>query len=885
MSDTNVPLINFNGGEIGREAMSRVDLEVYPTCADTMENCFPLLGGGLIKAPGSIICDETPGSAIARVLPFIFDVTDSFVLEFGHNTLRFDYQGGTVQIDGAAASIGTPVNNSSSGGSSVGASGTDITFTGVHEGSARARWPITTGAPGDQVSLQFEITKRALKVKVGTTTTGDQVLEEMTLGPGVHILTFTPGASPYYLQAQLDVAGSAQLRNVSALTAGDLVLPSPYSVGDLPQLKYEQLDDLYWIYHPNYQTRVLERRSNTSWSLRLFAPPDGPFNANNTDQDHTLTPSGKRGTITIAASKATFKATDVGRLVRIKQTGVEDSRTIDAVDEATEGIYIPESGGDSATEERIDWVISGTYSGTIALESSLDNITWSVDDASVTGTSNKNDTSNRWYRLRATAWTSGSASVRLFSGVGSTEGVALITAYSSATSVTAEVLSRFSATSASSIFALGMWSDTDGWPVHGTLHDGRHSLIADNRYWASVSDDYESMAIGTEDADALSRRIGISRAGKARWIAGAERLVIGTIGAELEIRSNALDEPVTPTNNNVRSLNERRGSHDAQPVVANKRICFINRFKNRIYEAYLAENGTHAIDDLTWLHKKIAGVGGFVEIAYQEEPEPRLWCVRADGQLAVMLYRPNQGVYGWARYLPAGTDAAFESVCVIPGATEDHVYVIVKRTVDGDVKRFRERIALQEFSDSRHAVRVQSAVIYEGGETDTIPGLDHLEGETVQVWANGRVHEDCVVTGGEIALNYAVTYAVVGLGYVGKWRSTKLAYGARMGTALTQDKQVERAGLVVYETPVGALGYGRDFEQDEDGNYIHMDFAMGEFQDGQIMDDPVTLVTGEYNQGFDGQLEIDPRICLVMDKPAPVHVQGYIPHMRIEEAA
>lgn len=884
MGAINVPLINFNGGEIGQEALARVDLEIYPTCGDLVENCLPLLGGGLIKAPGTQVCDETIGSAVARVLPFIFDVTDSFVLEFGNETLRFDYQGGTVQIEGAAASIGTPVNNSSTGGASVGASGTNITFTGAHEGSARARWPITTSAPTDAVSLQFEITKRPLKIKVGTTTTGSQALEEMTFDPGIHVITFVPGASPYYLQAQLDEAGSAQLIDITALSPGDLILPTPYAAGDLAQIKYEQFSNAYWLYHPLYQTRVLERRLNTSWSLRLFAPPDGPFHSDNTDQYHTLTPSSKRGTATISASKATFAATDIGRLVRIQHTGVDADRTIDAIDEATEGIYIPESGGDDALQETISWVISGTFTGTIALESSLDNLTWSVDDASVTGTSSKQDTSNRWYRLRATAWTSGSASVRLFSGVGSTDGIARITAFSSATSVTAEVLTRFASTNASKVFALGMWSDGEGWPVAGALHDGRHALVRGDRFWASRSDDYESMEIGSEDADALSRRIGISRAGDARWIAPGERMIVGTIGAELEIKSNALDEPLTPTNNNVRSLNEQRGSADAQPIVANKRICAINRFRNRIYEIYYADNGSHAIDDLTWLHKKIGGVGGFVEIAYQEEPEPRLWCVRTDGQLAVMLYRPKQGVYGWARVMPSGTNAAFESVCVIPGDTEDRVYVIARRTVNGVVKRFRERVALQDFEEGRQAVRVQCATVYEGDPATVIP-VAHLEGETVQVWANGRVHADCVVTGGEITLDYEVQYAVVGLGYVGKWRSAKLAYGASMGTALTQDKQVHRAGLVVLDTPIGAIGYGRDFEQDDAGEYIHMDRMTGEHEDGDLMDSPVTLVSTEQNNPFDGEADIDARICLVMDKPAPVHVMAYIPHMEVHEAA
>lgn len=872
---SNVPLLNFNGGEIGQEAMARIDLEVYPTCADMMENCWPLLGGGLIKAPGTLVCDETPSSAVARVLPFIFDVTDSYVLEFSNQAIRFDYGGATVVIEGAAATIGNAVNNSSTGGSSVTPSGVDVTFNGVHEGIAAARWEITTAAPSDEVTLRFVTTIRDLKVQVGTTTTGSEIIEEITLSPGTHILTFTPGAGAYYLQAKLEGAGKATLTGLVRLAAGDLVLPSPYTEAQLAGVKYEQLFDLYWLYHPSHQTRVLERRGSSTWygwSLRLFFPKDGPFYPTNLDTLNTIVPSANRGTATLTAVKSTFKATDVGRLIQLVQGGQSAGRTIDAVNEATDAIFVE--------AHNITWSITGSWVGTIVMESSENGQTgWSTEMSwtSTNSASNATVTLGKFYRLRATVWTSGAATVSLTNNSGSSTGRALITAVASAFSATCEIFERFAFLTGTAEWALGMWSDGEGWPVCGVLQDGRHVLVGDqDRFWESVSDDYESILIGSDDADAISRRIGVSRAGVPRWVAAGERALVGTTGAELEVRSSALDEPVTPDTINIRSLNERRGSADVQPVVANKRVCFINRFRNRIYEVYF-ENGAHAIDDLTWLHKKIGGVGGFVELAYAEEPEPRLLAVRADGQMGVMLYRPTQGVYGWARVVPAGTDAKFESVCVIPGETEDRIYAIVSRTIGGVTKRFREIFGTQEFLDAAEAVRVHCGVVYEGAATDTIGGLAHLEGETVSVWANGRVHPDCVVSSGAITLNYEVEYAIIGLNYVGKWRSAKLAYGATMGTALTQDKKVGRTGLIVLETPVGAVGYGRDF-----GN---IDYKMGEFQDGMIMDAPVTLVTGELNQPFDGATEIDGRLCLVMDKPAPVHVLAVVPNVELHERA
>ncbi len=57
------------------------------------------------------------------------------------------------------------------------------------------------------------------------------------------------------------------------------------------------------------------------------------------------------------------------------------------------------------------------------------------------------------------------------------------------------------------------------------------------------------------------------------------------------------------------------------------------------------------------------------------------------------------------------------------------------------------------------------ATSYWGWGTDTISGLDHLEGETVSVFAHGTVHEQQVVTGGEISLDDSYVKAHVGLPY------------------------------------------------------------------------------------------------------------------------
>jgi hypothetical protein len=84
-------------------------------------------------------------------------------------------------------------------------------------------------------------------------------------------------------------------------------------------------------------------------------------------------------------------------------------------------------------------------------------------------------------------------------------------------------------------------------------------------------------------------------------------------------------------------------------------------------------------------------------MAYQQELDSTLWCVRADGELCSLAYQPDQDVIGWARHIPGGAyrggQACAESVAVIPGDNADELWLVVRRTVGGGTRRFIEVFA------------------------------------------------------------------------------------------------------------------------------------------------------------------------------------------------
>ena len=94
---------------------------------------------------------------------------------------------------------------------------------------------------------------------------------------------------------------------------------TPYAEAHLFELKFTQSADIIYITHPSYAPRKLSRTAHTSWTLTTIDFKDGPYLPTNTSVT-TITPSATTGSVTLTASVATFAATDVGRLVRIKHS-------------------------------------------------------------------------------------------------------------------------------------------------------------------------------------------------------------------------------------------------------------------------------------------------------------------------------------------------------------------------------------------------------------------------------------------------------------------------------------------------------------------------------------------------------------------------------------
>jgi len=682
-----------------------------------------------------------------------------------------------------------------------------------------------------------------------------------------------------------------------------------------------------------YAPMRIERRQYNSWSLVKYEPPRGPMRSQNTTSI-TLQPSALKGDITLTASKPVFKSGHEGALFELRSSGQEVSGTFTgASQESHPEVNVTGSG----SSRLLTVTLSGTWTATVTLQRSVSAPgAWTdVKDYAANGTDSYTDgldSQDVYYRLviKAGNYTSGTVSYTMTHANGSFKGTCRIKDVTSSTSATAYVVSSLGGTDSTSLWAEGAWSSYRGFPSSVRIFEGRLWWAGLDKIWGSSSDVYDGFDADEEgDSAPISRSIGFGPVDRINWLVALQRLMAGTQGSELSIRSSGDQEPLTTTNFNIKD-GSTQGSADVAAEKIDATAVFVQRSRVKVYELkYSFEPNEYISRELT-LHVPTLGIPGISRIGVQRQPDTRIHLVRDDGKALVCLFNSAEDLLCWVL---VETDGDIEDVVITPGGYEDNVTYIVKRTINGSTVRYRERWAYEsdnltfttvyddssttsitglEYQDSTvvtvrddtgaklenvtvtdGAVTLSSAVTkayltqalcylsdsyveYSGSATSTITGLDHLEGESVVCWADGKDQGTFTVSGGAITLSESVEKAVVGLSYTAKFKSTKLAYADQQGTALSQVKRVTALGLICAYTHKQGLQYGSDFTTMYDLPQVVEGEILRDARVHEAFDERTVMFPGEYNT--------DSRVCLKASSPKPCTVVGAVIEMETLDA-
>jgi len=671
---------------------------------------------------------------------------------------------------------------------------------------------------------------------------GDRVFISGVVGmTQVNSLEFTvAGATTNTFQLS-GVDSSAYTTYSSGGTVGKIVeVTTTYSITDIFEINHAQSADVLYLAHKDHEPAKLTRTTATSFTLSDIAFVDGPYLDENLT-DTTLYASADTGTITITASASLFTSADVGRLIRFRE-----------VLEVTYDEWAASTSYANNEFVRYDGHVYKQVTGSTQTSGNTPPV-----HTSGTETYGAID----WeYRHDDT-------------------GYAKITVFTSATVVTAVVQEDdggisvlphnvVGASNATKKWSLGAFDGDQGFPRAVAFYEERLYFAGTTgqpqSIFGSVTADFENHTPGTEDDKAVNITIASDQVNVIKHLLPARFLQVLTTSSEFTLSGGTGTTPVTPTNINV--LRETTfGSSDIRPLRAGNSTILIQKGLEKVKEITfdLDTDGLLGVD-LSILADHLPR-GGLTDMIWQQEPELILWFVHSDGGLIGLTYDRANGAVGWHDH-DLGGSGIVESITAIPSGAEDQVYLSVKRTINGATVRHIETLTTIDFGDDvGDAFYVDSGLTYSGSATTTITGLNHLEGETVAILADGAAHADKTVSGGSITLDRSSSKVHVGYSYSSIVETLRMEAGADDGIAQGKIKRIHGVTARFFKSVGAEIG-------PDVNNLDRLPFR----DSSMDMDTAIPLFSGDKEIFFPSGYDNDARVVIRQNQPLPMTVLAIV---------
>jgi hypothetical protein len=621
--------------------------------------------------------------------------------------------------------------------------------------------------------------------------------------PGTHFVEVARGPcrliafEPYVDQGYVIEASNLKFRFYTnddwIVTAPDTPyeVTHPYSYADLLDLDYQESIDVVYFAGGAKAPSVLSRTGAETFAFALLDMRNGPIGQPNADETITVTASATTGSVTLTANGDIFEAGHVGGFFELEAKDFNDVKS-----------WEPGMRGITVGTTKLTWA-GRTYLATAAANGTTPR-TGSVPPI--------HDTGSEWDGQGALDINGkGEFGIKwqyLYNRIG----LLKITAFTSATQVTATVVKRLADSltgTASWRWAHGAFSDAAGWPETVCIWDQCVVMTRDGIGYTSVIDGFGADFVDFERRDSagdfqrdLAGTFSTPDPARIQWSAADKLLVLGTEKGEvtverLQIQTGSAGPPVFAVRRQTQN-----GSRRMKPLAADGRLLFAQRAGRKLREmGYQLAADRYSAPDMTRLADHI-GAPGFVELAWQAEPERLAWAVRGDGTLAGMTYDPDQQVMGWFRRALGGGLLA-KSICRItdPEGKRDQLWIAVAKSAAEDAPWWVLRMhkIWETADDQADVVMLDAALTYDGAPATVISGFDHWEDDEIALLADGKPHPPRTVSGGEVTLAYAARKVHGGKDYDAYIDTLEPEAGQGEGTAQTKLKRILAVNLRVAE--------------------------------------------------------------------------------------
>ena len=888
--------VSFGGGEVSPEMFGRIDDAKYRTGLALCENFNVKPQGPVENRAGFAFVRETKiSSRKSRVIPFTYSNTQTMILEFGHEYIRFHTLGATLLLDGQPYEVSTPYDE-------------DDLFDLHYVQSADVLTIVHPSyAPRELRRLS------ATLWELGTITVASQI----TAPTGVAAVC-TGCTDNKYTYAYVVTALAADGVSESEASSEATVEGNLYETGCIVTISWSAVDGASRYYVYKKQGGIYGYIGN---STTLSIVDD------DIDIDLSRTPPIYDDIFSIAGGISAVEITNGGTDYNTVVRSVTDVDVLNGGRyESITGVSVSDSTGAGAvltftTESHTHLMYySGRYSTRTYLSVKTVSVTSGGEDyinpsIVVSGVVSPWQ-SVTWDETAGYLYESLSSNVASFGITRSPSSATLSVTDTGGGSgavltptVTAGVITAITVTNPGSGYvnptvAVSFGGGGNG-ATFGTVtltstgdYPGAVSYFEQRRCFAGTTKKPQNMWMtrsGTEsnmsyslpirDDDRISFRVAAREANQIRHIVPLSQLLLLTAAAEWRVTSVNSDA-ITPSSIDIRPQSYI-GASNVQPVIVNTNLLYAANRGGHVREcAYNWQAGGFITGDLSIRAAHLFDSYEIVDMAFGKAPFPLVCGVSNSGYLLDLTYVPEQQIGAWSRH--STVNGTFESCAIVSEGAEDVLYVVVNRLVNGANVRYIERQASRAFVDQKDAFFVDSGLTYDGTNTDTtisvtlsggttwgpgdlltitassalfdypattdigdaivvtdqsgvkytitlygvtsttvatgrtdrtipaelqdevtpswsfarstITGLDHLEGETVNILADGAVHPRRVVSSGAVVLDFPASVVQAGLPITANIYTLPFAIQVDNAFGQGRAKNINRAWMRVYRS-------------------------------------------------------------------------------------
>ena len=649
---------SFAGGELSPEMFGRIDDQKFQTGAAKMRNFIALPQGPAVNRPGTKFVREVKDSTKkTRLISFTYSTTQTMVLEFGEGYIRFHTQGETLLA------------------------GTGAAYNGA-----------TPYVVGDMVSY---------------------------------------GGSNYYCI----LASTGNLpTNVTywfLISSPAYEIPSPYLEADLFDIHHVQSSDVLTLVHPNYAPRELRRLGATQWTLTSisFVPavssPTGVA---------VVASFGERFNIVSIslASPGSIVCSSAHQFVKGDSVYISG---VGGMTQLTTGFYVVNSEGTAALTVK-DYttgvpVNTTTYTpytsgGKIEYGTKIFDILnyYVVTAIAANGvdeslaSSSVSVTNNLYVNgaFNTITWSTVAGAIRyniykiqsgLYGYIGQTQALSFTDDnIAPDMGITTPVVET-------------VFNSANNYPGAVSYFEQRRvfagTTYAPQQLWMTRSGTESDMSyhLPVKDDDRISFKVASREANTIRHIVPLQQLMLLTSAAEWRV-SPVNSDAITPTTISVRPQSYI-GANNVQPSIINNSMVYCAARGGHIRElGYSWQSNGYITGDLSLRAAHLFDNYEISDMCYSKSPHPIIWFISSTGYLLGLTYVPEQQIGAWHWH---DTDGTFESCANVAEGAEDHVYVVVKRTVNGNSVRYVERMSSSAFDSLDDCFFVDSGLTYDGNNT------------------------------------------------------------------------------------------------------------------------------------------------------------------------